>query len=142
PIFQQALVDVEGKPFPLILSETVLKPLGMSASTYEQPLPPGLLKSAAAGHDATGRPIPGKRHTYPEMAAAGLWTTPSDLARFALALDAMLAGKPGGILKKETAVKMVAAGPGDYGLGLGIQKRGAGEYFAHGGSNEGFRCQL
>ena len=138
-IVQQALVDVEGKPYPAILDELVLRPLVMTQSTCEQPLPVELLKTAAAGHDAQGRPIPGKRHTYPEMAAAGLWTTPSDLARFALALDAMLAGKPGGILKKETAVKMVAAGPGDYGLGLGIQKRGAGEYFAHGGSYEGFR---
>jgi len=141
-IVQQALVDAEGKPYPAILEELVLRPLGMTQSTCEQPLPVELLKTAAAGHDAQGRPIPGKRHTYPEMAAAGLWTTPSDLARFALALDATLAGKPGGILRKETAVKMVAAGPGNYGLGLGIQKRGAGEYFAHGGSNEGFRCQL
>ena len=140
-IVQQAVVDVEGKPYPAVLDELVLKPLGMTQSTYEQPLPVELLKTAAAGHDAQGRTIAGKRHTYPEMAAAGLWTTPSDLARFALALDAMLAGKPG-IVKKETAAKMVAAGIGDYGLGLGIQKRGAGEYFAHGGSNEGFRCEL
>ena len=141
-IVQQALVDVEGKPFPQILSETVLKPLGMSASTYEQPLPPGLLKSAAAGHDATGRPIPGKRHTYPEMAAAGLWTTPSDLARFALGLERALEGKPGAVLSKEMALKMVTPGLGDYALGLGVNKRGPAFYFTHSGGNEGFRCLL
>ena len=141
-VVQQAIVDVEGKPFPQIMAETVLKPLDMSESTYEQPLPPALLKAAAAGHDAQGRPIPGKRHTYPEMAAAGLWTTPSDLARFALGLERALEGKPGAVLSKEMAAKMVTPGLGEYALGLGVNKRGAALYFSHGGSNEGFRCLL
>ncbi len=141
-IVQQALVDVEGKPYPEILAETVLKPLGMTQSTYEQPLPPSELKSAAAGHDAQGRPIPGKRHTYPEMAAAGLWTTPSDLARFALGLERALEGKPWSLLSKETAAKMITPVHENNGLGLGIDQRGPAAYFSHGGSNEGFRCQL
>jgi CubicO group peptidase (beta-lactamase class C family) len=141
-IVQQTLMDVEGKPYPEIMAETVLKPLGMTHSTYEQPLPSELLKSAAAGHDGQGRPIPGKRHTYPEMAAAGLWTTPSDLARFALGLEASLQGKPGSLLSKNMAVKMVTPGLGDWGLGLGIEKRGTASYFTHSGGNEGFRCFL
>jgi CubicO group peptidase (beta-lactamase class C family) len=141
-IVQQALMDVEGKPFPEIMAETVLRPLGMAESTYEQPLPAGLLRSAAAGHDERGRPIPGKRHTYPEMAAAGLWTTPSDLARFALGLERALEGKPGAVLSKELARKMVTPVLDGYGLGLEIQKRGAATYFAHSGSNDGFRCLL
>jgi tetratricopeptide (TPR) repeat protein len=114
----------------------------MTQSTYEQPLPPERLRSAAAGHDGQGRPIPGKRHTYPEMAAAGLWTTPSDLARFALGLERALEGKPGSVLSKEMAARMVTPRLGDFGLGLGIVKRDAASYFSHGGSNEGFRCQL
>ena len=141
-IAQQALIDIEGKPFPQIMAEIVLQPFGMTESTYEQPLPPGLLKSAAAGHDGQGRPIPGKRNTYPEMAAAGLWTTSSDLARFALGIERSLEGKPGGVLSKETAVKMVTPVFADYGLGLGIHKRGAALYFSHDGANEGFRCLL
>jgi CubicO group peptidase (beta-lactamase class C family)/TolA-binding protein len=141
-IAQQAMIDVEGKPFPQIMAETVLQPFGMTESTYEQPLPLSLLKSAAAGHDAQGRPIPGKRNTYPEMAAAGLWTTPSDLARFALGLERSLEGKPGGVLSKETAVKMATPVLADYGLGLGIHKRGSALYLSHDGANEGFRCLL
>ena len=141
-IAQQLLMDVEGKPYPQILSETILKPAGMNDSTYEQPLPPERLKSAAAGHDGQGRAIPGKRHTYPEMAAAGLWTTPSDLARFALAIERSYEGKPGGILSKQMAVRMLTPGLGDYGLGFGTHKRGGALYFSHGGSNEGFRCLL
>jgi CubicO group peptidase (beta-lactamase class C family)/Flp pilus assembly protein TadD len=141
-IVQQALIDVEGKPFPEFMADMVLKPLGMTESTYEQPLPPERLRSAAADHDGGGRPIPGKRHTYPEMAAAGLWTTPSDLARFALGLGRALEGKPGSILPKEVAAKMVTPVLDDYGLGLEIEKRGAASYFSHGGSNEGFRCLM
>ena len=141
-IVQQALIDVSGKPYPELMDETVLKPLGMTQSTYEQPLPPERLRSAAAGHDAQGRPIPGKRNTYPEMAAAGLWTTPSDLARFALGVERAYEGKPGSVLSKEMAAKMLTPVYGDYALGLGIEKRGAASYFSHGGSNEGFRCQM
>ncbi len=141
-IVQQALIDVELRPYPQILAERVLAPLGMKESTYEQPLPPERLKSAAAGHDNQGRTIPGKRHTYPEMAAAGLWTTPSDLARFALGLERALSGKPGSVLPKELAEKMVTPVLDDYGLGLGVQKRGAATYFSHDGANEGFRCVM
>ncbi len=141
-IVQQALIDVEGKPYPQIMAETVLAPLGMTQSTYEQPLPPERLRSAAAGHDGQGRPIPGKRHTYPEMAAAGLWTTPSDLARFALGLERALEGKSGSVLSKQMAARMVTPRLGDYGLGLAVVKRGGASYFSHGGSNEGFRCLL
>src|SRR6266545_3428487 len=141
-IVQQALIDVEGKSYPQILSETVLAPLAMTQSTCEQPLPPERLRSAAAGHDGQGRPIPGKRHTYPEMAAAGLWTTPSDLARFALGLERALEGKPGSVLSKEMAARMVTPRLGDYGLGLAVVKRDGASYFSHGGSNEGFRCLL
>lgn len=141
-IVQQTLMDLEGKPYPEIMAETVLKPLGMTQSTYEQPLPSELLKSSAAGHDGQGRPIPGKRHTYPEMAAAGLWTTPSDLARFALGLERALEGKPGSLLSKDMAAKMVTPGLGDWGLGLGTEKRGTTTYFVHSGGNEGYRCFL
>jgi CubicO group peptidase (beta-lactamase class C family) len=141
-IVQQALIDVAGKPYPELMDEIVLQPLGMKQSTYEQPLSPERLKSAAAGHDAQGRPIPGKRHTYPEMAAAGLWTTASDLARFALGLERALEGKPGSLLSKEMAAKMVTPVYESYGMGLGIDKRGTASYFSHGGSNEGFRCQM
>ena len=59
----------------------------MAKSTYDQPLPAARESEAATAHDAQGRPIKGNYHTYPEMAAAGLWTTPSDLARVMLELD-------------------------------------------------------
>jgi CubicO group peptidase (beta-lactamase class C family) len=92
-IAQLMLTDTERKPFPEIARETVLAPLGMTDSTYEQPLPPARARRAAAGHHADGRPVPGKFHVYPEMAAAGLWTTPTDLARFGIEVQLSLQGK-------------------------------------------------
>jgi CubicO group peptidase (beta-lactamase class C family) len=67
------------------MHSTVLDPLHMSHSTYEQLLPIPLQSDSAAGSLSDGAEVPGKSHIYPETIAAGLWTTPSDLARFAIA---------------------------------------------------------
>lgn len=83
-IAQQLLLDTTGKPFPAFMKETVLIPAGMSHSTYEQPLPRSRMTEAAMPYRSNGQPTPGGPHVYPEMSAAGLWTTPSDLAHFAL----------------------------------------------------------
>src|SRR6202000_346163 len=83
------------EPFPKFMSDTVLKPMGMTNSTYEQPLPQAMSAAAATGYYATGREVPGRWHIYPEMAAAGLWTTPSDLARFAIGVQEAAAGRSG-----------------------------------------------
>lgn len=83
-VMQQLLLDVSQQPFPELLRDTVLAPIGMTHSTYEQPLPVELRVQAATPYKADGAPIEGGFHTYPEMAAAGLWTTPTDLARCAI----------------------------------------------------------
>jgi CubicO group peptidase (beta-lactamase class C family) len=105
-IMQQMLIDIEGKDFPSITKEKVLQPLGMIHSTYQQPLPPDLLKLAATGYLPDGSMTKGKRHTYPEMAAAGLWTTAEDLALFAIDIQKSLKGE-GGVLSKTMVEKML-----------------------------------
>jgi CubicO group peptidase (beta-lactamase class C family) len=92
-VLQQMLVDVARRPFPEFMRDTVLQPLHMDDSTYEQPMPAALRPWAATAHDADGKPIPGRDHTYPEMAAAGLWTTPTDLAKFAIEVRQARAGR-------------------------------------------------
>src|SRR5262249_28862087 len=92
-IMQQMVVDVTGKPFPLFMKEAVLEPLGMRASTFEQPLPAEKARLTASGHLRDRSPVKGRWHIYPEMAAAGLWTTPSDLARFAIGVQEAVAGR-------------------------------------------------
>jgi len=61
----------------------VLAPCGTARSGFWQPLPASRAADAAQAHDGAGRPVAGGRHVYPELAAAGLWTTPEDLLRFA-----------------------------------------------------------
>jgi CubicO group peptidase (beta-lactamase class C family) len=83
-IEQQLMMDVSGKAFPVMMRELVLDKIGMTDSSYEQPLPPALAAMTASGTYRDGKVVHGRWHIYPEMAAAGLWTTPTDLCRFAI----------------------------------------------------------
>jgi hypothetical protein len=109
----------------------------MKESTYEQPLPSAWADRAATAHDPQGQPIKGKYHTYPEMAAAGLWTTPSDLAKVVLELQT-----GGHVLKPATQREMLTKVLGDYGLGLSLAETDGQKSFSHGGSNAGFQCMM
>jgi len=86
-VMQQLVIEVAGEDYPDFLRRTVLEPLGMSRSTYEQPLPVSRWDAAASAYQSDGTKVRGDWHVYPEMAAAGLWTTPSDLARWAIAVQ-------------------------------------------------------
>ena len=141
-IAQLAIMDIEKKPYPQIAQETVLGPLNMTNSTYSQPLLDDWRKKAASGHRREGALVAGKIHVYPEMAAAGLWTTPTDLAKFAIEVQLSHAGRSNKILNKEMIEKMVTPFMEDVGLGFFIDKRGNAVYFGHGGADEGFRADL
>ena len=141
-ISQLVLTDIEKKSYPQIAKETVLDPLQMRNSTYSQPLPDDLRKQAASGHKQDGALVPGKLHVYPEMAAAGLWTTPTDLAKFAIDMQLSLVGKSNKVLSKESAETMTKAFIDDVGLGFFIEKHSNALYFGHGGADEGFRAEL
>jgi CubicO group peptidase (beta-lactamase class C family) len=141
-VMQQMVVDVIGKPFPEIMRETVLVPLDMKESTFEQPLPAELAKRTATGHSADRSLVKGKWHIYPEMAAAGLWTTPSDLARFAIGVQAAATGKSGKTLSRQMARQMLTEQKNTYGLGFGLQGSGAALRFGHGGRDAGFDARL
>jgi len=141
-IAQLAIMDIEKKAYPQIVNETVLRPLNMTNSTYSQPLPDDWRKKAASGHRRDGVPVAGKIHVYPEMAAAGLWTTPTDLAKFAIEVQLSYAGKSNKILTQPMIEKMVTPFMEQVGLGFFIDKRGNSVYFGHDGADEGFRAQL
>ncbi len=137
-VMQQLVMDVSGKTFTDLLQTTVLKPIGMTHSTYQQPLPAVLQPSAATPYAFSGELVAGGAHTYPEMAAAGLWTTPSDLARYILEVQESLGGKANHVLSPAMTRQMVTPGKGEWGLGLQVGGSAARPYFTHGGVNEGF----
>jgi CubicO group peptidase (beta-lactamase class C family) len=140
-ILQQVSMDIEKKPFPAIMDKLVLKPLGMTHSTYMQPLPADMQKNASSGHRTGGLRVEGKWHIYPEMAAAGLWTTSEDLAKFVTEIQQAFQGKPANVFSQKTAQLMLSPYLSPYsGLGVFLDWRGKSVYFNHGGSNEGFTC--
>jgi CubicO group peptidase (beta-lactamase class C family) len=141
-IAQLAIMDIEKKPYPQIARTTVLAPLHMTNSTYSQPLPDDWRKKAASGHRGDGSLVAGKIHVYPEMAAAGLWTTPTDLAKFAIEVQLSYAGRSNKILSRAMTEKMVTPFMEQAGLGFFIDKRTNAVYFGHNGADEGFRALL
>jgi CubicO group peptidase (beta-lactamase class C family) len=147
---QLLLEDVTGTPFPGLMRELVLDPLGMADSDYTQPPPEEVHDRLASGHDIAGAVVEGGWYVYPEMATAGLWTTPSDLCRYALAVRAAYAGAPGGLISQRLAREMLTpqipatdriGGLSAVGLGPFVSDAGVAR-FGHSGGNEGFKCHL
>lgn len=142
-VMQLAISDFMGEPFAETMRTQVLARLGMTNSSFEQPLPEPLASRTARAHDGQGRRMDAPWHIYPEQAAAGLWTTPIDVARFAIEVQRAVRGPSGSVLKQDMAREMVSpTGVGPFAVGLTIEKRNEGWYFSHGGSNWGFRCDL
>lgn len=137
-IMQQLVADLEQRSFAEIMEDRVLSPLGMSSSTFENPLPQRYHARAAAGYYTDGSVVAGNWHVYPEMAAAGLWTTPSELLLWANAIQEVQQSQEDGFLKVGTVTEMLRPDDNDMGLGPYVVE----DYFGHGGADEGFRAEL
>lgn len=140
-VLQQMMTNLSGQAFETFMQSHVLKPMGMAASRFNQPADAVTLAHAAFPHDSAGHPYVGGPFTYPELAAAGMWTTPSDLARFALGVQASATGT-GGLLDRQHAQKMLTPVLNGYALGFEMAGSGAATSFAHGGSNQGYQNYL
>lgn len=140
-IEQLLMMDVSGKAFPAFMRETVLDKIGMSDSSYEQPLPAARAANTAGGTYADGKPVHGKWHIYPEMAAAGLWTTPTDLAKFAIEIALSRQGKANHVLSQKITQEMLTPVMDEAGLGFFLEKEKPGQ-FGHNGADEGFQALL
>jgi CubicO group peptidase (beta-lactamase class C family) len=145
-IAQLALTDIFGRPFPDLMRELVLAPLEMANSGYEQPPPPRLADRAALAHPFNAVPSPGGWHIYPEMAAAGLWTTARDIARLGVDVLRGLRGEASRLgLSQKSLAEMVrpplpnhVAGTDFVGLGWFCFGKDEAFRFGHGGGNHGF----
>lgn len=141
-IIQQILTDVTGRPYVKLVEDSVLHPWGMHNSSFEQPLSPKRLARTALPYRANGVAVPAGPRIYPELAAAGLWTTPSDLARSAIGLQAALSGHASKVLSQATARSMVTPQINKQALGWVVGGNTPRKYFSHGGVNDGYRCFL
>ncbi len=136
-VLQKLMLDVTGRPFPDLMSDLVLKPLEMVHSTFEQPLPQSKEELAASGHLQGRSLLSGKWNVYPEMSAAGLWTTPSDLAQMVIGIQKALAGASTGVISPEIAQWMTTPVLDHDGLGLFVDGP-HNQIFSHGGRTIGF----
>lgn len=141
-IVQLAATDTTGRPFAELMKSLVLDPIGMTSSGFDQPLSPERDRLAARAHNGRGMAMDAKWHVYPELEAAGLWTTPSDLAKMAIEIQNAIEGRST-VLTAASAREMVTpVGVGDFAVGFGLRRLAEGWYFSHGGSNWGFQCDL
>jgi len=142
-VMELALSDVRKRPFVDILQEGVLTPVGMTRSSYAQPISPEHNQNAARAHDNNGDSRGPKWHVYPEHAAAGLWTTPTDLARLIIEVQRSASGESNRVLSQSMIQEMLnPVGVGPFAVGFTVSKIGEGWYFSHGGSNWGFRALM
>jgi CubicO group peptidase (beta-lactamase class C family) len=141
-ISQLIIQDVTGKPYDEYMWENVLKPLGMTNSSYAQPPSKGKLKLLATGYYNDGKAVKGKYHIYPEQAAAGLWTNPTDLAKYVIETQLSLQGNSQKVLSKEmTKTRLTPYIDDKAALGVFIINKNGVKSFEHGGVDEGFVSQ-
>jgi CubicO group peptidase (beta-lactamase class C family) len=141
-VMQQLVSEAAGKPFAHYMNESVLVPAGMTSSTYQQPPPANLAARGATAHSADRSAVAGNWHVYPELAAAGLWTTPTDLARFAIEIQHALAGTSTKLISQATARQMLTVEMSDYALGFAVTGTGTARTFGHNGRNRGFDAAM
>ncbi|MCX7123081.1 MAG: serine hydrolase [Gammaproteobacteria bacterium] len=138
-IIQQLIEDVTSRKFSEVAKEFVFDPLGMSRSTYEI-IRPGVesTDNMAKGHESNGGLVEGDWHLHPESAAAGLWTTPSDLVKFILAIQnhTLLSEA----MTRDMLQKQIKNELSEFGLGFQINARAT--TFGHAGVNIGFQSEM
>ncbi len=121
-ILQKIIEDVTGKSFSDIANEFVFKPLGMKESTFK------LIKGDK------------RDYVYPEIAAAGLWTAPTDMSKLLIEIGLALKGE-GKILSKKSAQLMLKEHIPGVGLGTFVHKTRDRIQFTHDGANFGYRAR-
>ncbi len=152
-VVQQLLMDVTGETFPHLMQRLVFSPLDMTETTFEQPLPPQSSADAARGTLINGKAVAGGWHIQPEMAAGGLWTTPTDLAKLAIEISLESRGVSHRVLSARTAKAMITPqwtngvinilgtteDPDRMGLGFFV---GTHHRFGHIGGNVGYQATM
>lgn len=137
-VMEKVVEDVTGIPLEKYMGQHIFKALGMTNSTYAQPLPKKYHEQASAAYDRQGKIIKGLWHNYPEQAAAGLWTTPSDLAKYCVEIQHIIKGKKNGVLSQNMVKQMLQKHKNEWGLGPSLHWQGDSLLFEHGGKNKGF----
>jgi CubicO group peptidase (beta-lactamase class C family) len=142
-IAEALMQDSTGKPFPQLMQDLVLGPMRMTDSSFDQPPSAAFAGRAVSGHFSDGRELPRRWHVFPEHAAAGLWSTPTDLAKLLVQLADVWQGLSSIFLRRQTLEEMLTPqNGGPYGLGAAIAGDGASLVLMKRGQNIGYQGYL
>ncbi|MFW0715101.1 serine hydrolase [Pedobacter sp. N23S346] len=133
-ITQLILENTTGEKYEDYMLNNILNPLGMSNSSFNQPPAKEKENLLATGYN-NEKEVQGKYHIYPEKAAAGLWTNPTDLAKYIIETQLSLLGKSNKILSKEMTAKRI-----ENNFGVFLDDYNGVKYFRHDGGTDGFIC--
>jgi CubicO group peptidase (beta-lactamase class C family) len=140
-VLQQLLEDVTGQSLADLARERVFAPLGMTHSSIGVPPSPATPLELSMAHLPNA--VPGYRFLPGGSGCCEWWTTPADLATFAIAIQRSLRGDTGTVLSQASARLMVTPVAGrPTGLGFFVNNAGNTRYFEHSGGNPGFSSML
>ncbi|MCW2529760.1 MAG: penicillin-binding protein beta-lactamase class [Pseudonocardiales bacterium] len=139
-VLQEVIAAATRMAFDRVAADVLFSAAGMVRSTYAQDAED---PDRASGHRDDGTQLEGAYRRYPEMAAAGLWTTATDLARFLTVLMRARRGEADALISPELAAQMFTPQSEEaYGLGIQLSRHGDREWFGHPGDTQGFEADL
>jgi CubicO group peptidase (beta-lactamase class C family) len=142
-LLQLVIEEVSRQSFTEYMQQNILTPLGMNQSSFSWN--PRIQKNVAIPYGWWGNALP--NYLFAEKAAAGLYTTAPDLAKFVAANMNGPAGEtPGrGVLTSETVALSMRPNPVNhaYGFGLSISQLSKEvSLIHHSGSNIGWKSRI
>lgn len=140
-ILQLILEEHYGQPFPLIMREHVLAPLQMNSSSFTYPVTVAMIPFIAHGYTEQGLPMADPWFNIADLAAGGLWTTSTDLAKFVIEIQQAHQSK-GKILDSQMVHEMLQPYRNHFGLGLRVGGEGRSKWFGHAGDNAGYKAVM
>ena len=141
-VAQALMQDATGTDYSRLIDRLVFRPLRLRDSSVAQPLDDARLPFAAQAAGPDGAPLDGGWRVNPELAAGGLWTTPADVARLAIAIARAVRGEDRAFLSPEAARALMTRGPGNWGLGVDLGPPGRARRFGHTGHTVGFSSEF
>jgi CubicO group peptidase (beta-lactamase class C family) len=106
-IAQMALMDVSKRSFGNLTQQVLFDKIGMTNSTFEQPVSEKFSKQCSWAYSQASW-FKGMPYVYPQQAAAGLYSTPTDLAKFFIDVQKSFNGK-GKVLSEAMTKKMLTS---------------------------------
>lgn len=142
-VLEKLMEDVTQHPFQGWMKRQVLEPLRMDQSVFQYPLSEKYHLLAVPGFLSDTTMIKGGWNNYAIAASGGLWSTPTDLAKFAIDISNAYLGKSNTLISKVVARQMLTRQDHtDYGLGVVMNGEGKTLNFRKAGHNLGYHCQM